>query len=112
MSIENYSGLHSVAVDNETNTSHHVSDADMISLESVVSILVKKGICTREELLALEEEIRHERIEQPQLKYMNIQNVYDRGRFPGLKRSMSKYRWSRRLGTLLFGWKWKKVKKN
>jgi hypothetical protein len=27
-----------------------------------------------------------------------------------LKRKMSKKRWSRRLGTFLFGWEWKKVK--
>jgi len=112
MGIENRKELHSVVVDNGTNNSYRMSDADMISLESVITILLKKRICTREELLALEEEFRLDRIEQPKTNYVNIQNVFDRGRFSRLKRSMSKHRWSRRLGTLLFGWKWKKVKKN
>lgn len=111
MKSENYMGHHSVAVKENTMPMETVPDADMISLETIVHVLVNKGICTREELLAFEESFQRKTQGSQQNNYVNIQNTHDRGRFSGLKRSMSRHRWSRRLGTLLFGWKWKKVKK-
>lgn len=89
-----------------------VPNADVISLETIVHVLVNKGICTADELFALEGSIQQLNQSTATSHVVNIHNQYDRGRFPELKRAMSKHRWSRRLGSLLFGWKWKKVKKN
>ena len=84
-----------------------------ISTNTLVNILVKKGICTIDELKLLEEQIRVENFSNNGASFVNIDNPYsNRGRFPSLKKKMSKNRWSRKMGTLLFGWKWKKVKKN
>ncbi len=111
MKTENYADYHDVAVREETTPIRTVADADIISLETIVHVLVNKGLCTREELLACEKNVQKQRPVNHQNSYINIKNNHDRGRFPDLKRSMSRHRWSRRLGTLLFGWKWKKVKK-
>lgn len=89
-----------------------VPNADMISTETIVHMMVNKGICTVDELFMLEGRIQEAGQHQKNQQYVNIQNQYERGRFSALKRAMSKHRWSRRLGTWLFGWKWKKVKKN
>lgn len=97
-----------------------ICSPDEISTESIVNILIQKGICTAGEILELEGTI-HNNKSFKQVKsggvknganFINIQNPYDRGKYPGLKRYLSKYHWSRRLGTKLFGWKWRKVKKN
>jgi len=89
-----------------------VPNADVISLETMVHMLVNKGICTAEELFMLEGRVQELNQKQPKNNFVPIQNQFDRGTFPGLKRAMSKHHWSRRLGSLLFGWKWKKIKKN
>lgn len=89
-----------------------IPHADVISLETIVHVLVNKGICSADELFALESNIQHASHSTATNQIVNIHNQYDRGRFPELKRAMSKHRWSRRLGSFLFGWKWKKVKKN
>lgn len=89
-----------------------VAGADQISLETVVNMLIQKGICTTDEIFGLEKNLIKSRNLNPEVTFINIQNPYNRGRFPGLKRAMSKHRWSRKLGSWLFGWKWKKVKKN
>ncbi|MDZ7264145.1 MAG: hypothetical protein ONB16_06135 [candidate division KSB1 bacterium] len=89
-----------------------VPNADVISPETIVHVLVNKGICTPDELFSLEGRIQKLNETATSNQVVNIQNQYDRGRFPELKRAMSKHRWSRRLGSFLFGWKWKKVKKN
>jgi len=112
MRTENYVGNNTVAVREDMPPTQIVAEADMISLETIVHVLVNKGLCSREELLELEQKIQQMQPASQQNSYINIRNNHDRGRFPGLKRSMSNHRWSRQLGTLLFGWKWKKVKKN
>ncbi len=97
-----------------------ICSPDEISTESIVNILIQKGICTAEEILGIEGTIRnHKSFKQVKsgkrkntANFINIQNPYDRGKYPGLKRYLSKYRWTRRLGTKLFGWKWRKVKKS
>ena len=97
-----------------------ICSPEEISTESIVNILIQKGICTAEEILEFEGTIRnHKSFKQVKsgkrkntANFINIQNPYDRGKYPGLKRYLSKYRWTRRLGTKLFGWKWRKVKKN
>jgi len=88
-----------------------VPNADVISLETLVNMLVAKGICTVEELFMLEGRVQELNQKNHTTNIVSIHNQFDRGRFPGLKKAMSKHRWSRRLGTLLFGWKWKKVKR-
>jgi len=102
-----------------------IPNADRISIETIVNLLVKKGICTSDELFRLEQRLNGEKgysnhierktnfneIANGEMTFINVNNPYDRGRFPALKRSMSRHRWSRKLGTFIFGWKWKKVKK-
>ena len=90
----------------------YVPNADVISLETLVNILVKKGICTADELFILERRVQQSNQKNHHSSFVPIQNQYDRGKFPGLKKTLSKYKWSRRLGSLIFGWKWRKVKKN
>ncbi|MBN2007820.1 hypothetical protein JW960_00585 [candidate division KSB1 bacterium] len=95
-----------------TTTQNWVPNANEISKETIINMLVTKGICTPEELFQMEGRLRDERSYSADGGLVvNVKNVKDRGRFYGLKRSMSKRRWTRRLGTMLFGWKWKKIKK-
>jgi len=89
-----------------------VPNADVISVETLVHLMVKKGICTAEELFILEGQLQELNKKTQKHNFVSVPQQYHRGKYPGLKRAMSKHRWSRRLGTLLFGWKWKKVKKN
>jgi hypothetical protein len=90
--------------------------ADLISLETVVNLLVRKDICTPDELF---EEEKKRKMYQEKMKNVTIVRTVQ-SEVPGdgqpnkrqqswLKRKMSKRRWSRRLGTVLFGWRWKKV---
>ncbi|OQX83074.1 hypothetical protein B6D60_11130 [candidate division KSB1 bacterium 4484_87] len=96
----------------ETKTPDPVPNADIISIETVVNMLVRKGICTAEELFILEGQLQEQNKDTKENKVISIKSDYERGRFPALKRWMSKRRWTRHLGTALFGWKWKKVKKS
>lgn len=98
-------------IKHENSNIGYVPNADVISLETLVHIMVSKGICSAEELFMLEGRIQELNQKKEKNNFVTIQNNFDRGRFPGLKRSMSKNRLLRRVGTLLFGWKWKKVKK-
>jgi len=90
----------------------YVPNADVISIETLVNIMVNKGICTADELFMIEARVQQITQKNSQNNFVPIKNHYQRGRFPGLKKTMSKNRWLRRLGTALFGWKWKKVKKH
>jgi len=90
----------------------YVPNADVISLETLVNIMVKKGICTVDELFMLEGRVQQSNKKNDHNNFVPIQNQYHRGKFSGLKKTMSKYKWARNLGTMIFGWKWKKVKKN
>ena len=89
-----------------------VPDADVISLETIVNILVKKKICTAEELFILEGRIQEQNRNNKKNNFVKVKNNYNQTSYSGLKRIMIKRRWTRRLGTFLFGWKWKKVKKS
>jgi len=89
-----------------------VPNADVISLETMVHMLVNKKICTAEELFVLQGRVQELTQNNDTNNFVPIHNNFDRGKFPALKRALSQHRWSRRLGTLLFGWKWKKIKKN
>jgi|GEM_PF-1495187 len=92
--------------------------ADVVSLESIVKLLIRKGICTPEELYQ-EEQRRQIELESMSQSHgvgtardsVNGSNGLSHGRNAGwMKRKMSKRRWTRRLGTKFFGWEWKKVK--
>ncbi|MDZ7261069.1 MAG: hypothetical protein ONB05_02985 [candidate division KSB1 bacterium] len=104
-------------MENVTETDEYVKardfvpQADMISLETVVNMLVKKRLCTVDELFDEERKIREKNLEQRYSPVVNIQERSHHSRHSWLKRIMSKRRWTRRLGTFLFGWKWKKVKR-
>lgn len=98
-------------ISNGNGNARYVPNADVISLETIVHMIVNKGICTAEELFLLEGHVQDLNQKDTTNHFVNIQNHYERGRFSALKRLMSKYRWSRHLGTIFFGWKWKKIKK-
>lgn len=84
--------------------------ADIVSLETVVNLLIEKGLFTPEELF---EEERKRHVYRQSVKDLPVANTRrDRKKQTWLKRKMSKRRWTRRLGTSLFGWQWKKVKVN
>ncbi len=96
----------------------HVSPcADIVSLETVVNVLIRKGVCTPDELF---EEERKRREYQTNVKDISVvtskqvdsrQNGQSRRKKQTwLKRKMSQKRWTRHLATSLFGWEWKKVK--
>lgn len=92
-----------------------VPQADSISIETVINLLVQKGICTTEELFILEGKIRDKNSQEDQTQYIRIKNNTKKTpasqNMRWLKRKFSKHRWTRRLGTQLFGWRWRKVKR-
>lgn len=89
-----------------------VPDADIISIETVVNILIKKRICTAEELFMLEGRIQEQHRQNKKNSFVSTNLNNDSTRNSGLKRLMGKRRWTRRIATALFGWKWKKVKRS
>ena len=94
--------------------------ADIISLETVVNVLVNKGLCTPEELFEEEQARRHYNRQVKDISLVQTEpgsithksKKSRRHKQNWLKRKMSKRRWTRNLGTRLFGWRWKKVKTN
>jgi len=97
---------------NGNNGKELLSNADEISVETIANLLVKKGVVSAEELFMLEGRVREEKSRLETANYVSVKNSHNRGRYSGFKKLMSQFRWSRRIGTLLFGWKWKKVKKS
>jgi hypothetical protein len=92
-----------------------VPQADSLSIETVINMLVQKGICTTEELFMLEGKIRDKNDQENQTQYVRIKEQQEEhsgsNDMRWLKRKFSKYRWTRRLGTFLFGWRWRKIKR-
>jgi hypothetical protein len=80
--------------------------ADTISLRTVVNLLLRKGVVTVEELL--DEESRNLAWEDG--PPADVPKTAKGHRAAGLKRLMSKTRLTRRIGTWLFGWRWKRVR--
>jgi hypothetical protein len=107
------------------------SIVEMVSFETLVSILVKKGIFTADELYAEERKrdqdlmqkrsfpiVQTERKTESYSQSQQYSASSSRGKHTGqkqktswLKRKMCKRRWTRRLGSNLFGWEWKKVRR-
>ncbi|MFQ5675744.1 MAG: hypothetical protein ACE5G1_07600 [bacterium] len=102
---------------NHPRRSDHSDIADVVSLETVVGIMLDKRICTAEELYEAE---KNRRLHLDKASGISLVRTDDSGssrdgesprrKQNWLKRKMSKRRFTRRLGTALFGWEWKKVK--
>lgn len=88
------------------------STRDQISLEAVVNVLVKQGLCTEEQLLTEESRLRAVRRTMTTLHFrpVRMSRPGKQKRHP-IRRWASQRRWSRQLGTFLFGWKWQKFRK-
>ena len=93
--------------------------ADLVSLEALVNVLIRNGVCTAEELF---EEEQARRLYLNSTKNISLVKTEDPGQSQGsssdkrnrswLKRKMSKRRWTRKLGGALLGWEWRKVQNN
>jgi len=98
----------------ETVPFQFVPQGDTISLETVVNILINKGICTTSEIFMLEGQVREKKSAEQAAEYQRIRqqsrSPVRSTRHKRLKRLFAKFKWSRRLGEKLFGWRWKKVK--
>lgn len=89
---------------------------NFISNATIAKILIDKGVCTRAELVSAEQKYREKKSDINSFRPVRIER--DASAEPPspkssknwLKRKMSKFRWSRTLGTSLFGWEWKKTK--
>ncbi len=97
-----------------------------ISPAAVVQVLLNKGIVTLEELERaqmqlheLQEKSRSKPLPENSATYTfdashqkrRSHHSHRSSRGSWLKKHMARFRWSRRLGTLLFGWKWKRISK-
>jgi len=93
--------------------------ADLVSLEALVNVLIRNGICTAEELF---EEEQAQRLYLNSVKDISLvktdgsadshQGSSDKSNRSWLKHKMSKRRWTRKLAAILLGWEWKKVRNN
>jgi hypothetical protein len=90
-----------------------------ISLEAVIRVLIKRGICTEAELLAEEQRLRLlvDTASEPGQSFHftpvqthSIRHRHRRQDSNRMRRWAAKRNWSRKLGTLLFGWKWHRKK--
>ena len=93
--------------------------ADLVSLEALVNVLIRNGICTADELF---EEEQTRRLYLNSVKDISIvktdgsadshERSSDKRNRGWLKHKMSKRRWTRKLAAVFFGWEWKKVRNN
>jgi hypothetical protein len=101
--------------------------ADQVSMEALINVLIKRGLCTENELLAEENRLHARRDTAPRLNFTPVQiqresyehvqiqhESYEHKRHDNnrLRRWASKRQWSRKLGTLLCGWKWHRKKRD
>ena len=103
--------------ENGSENSENPDAADLVSLEALVNVLIRNGICTAEELF---EEERTRRLYLNSTKNMSLVKAEDSGQSRGsssdkrnrswLRRKMSKRKWTRKLGEAFFGWEWRKVR--
>ncbi|MDZ7363662.1 MAG: hypothetical protein ONB46_23540 [candidate division KSB1 bacterium] len=105
----------------EKSRNNGINSLDHVSLEAVINVLIQRRICTEAELLAEENRLRNlgapaaeERVES--VRFTPVQTYSHRYQYEprdsnSLRRWAAKRRWSRRLGTILFGWKWHRKKR-
>jgi hypothetical protein len=120
MSKDNADPNHDGSVRKNTHSvsrEKHHPIAEIVSMESVVNLLISKGFCTPEELWEQEKRSRiqfEETLKTPvvstRLDTPAHENSFHVTSHSWLKRKMSKHKFTRRLGTRIFGWQWRKVK--
>ena len=103
--------------ENGSENSENPVAADLVSLEALVNVLIRNGICTAEELF---EEERTRRLYLNSVKDISIvkthgsadshQRSSDKRNRSWLKREMSKRRWTRKRAAVFFGWEWRKLR--
>jgi hypothetical protein len=94
---------------------------DRVSLEAVINVLIQRGICTEAELLAEENRLRNLGVPAPEeklesVRFTPVQTHSHRYQYEprdnnSLRRWAAKRAWTRKLGSLLFGWKWHRKKR-
>ncbi|MDZ7290734.1 MAG: hypothetical protein ONB44_18530 [candidate division KSB1 bacterium] len=100
-----------------TTTKNMIHTIDQVSVEAVINVLLKRGICTEAELLAEENRLYSVREAMTNFNFTPVQinrpdHAHRHRRDPNpIRRWAAKHHWSRRLGTLIFGWKWHRKKK-
>jgi hypothetical protein len=90
------------------------STLDEVSLAAVIQILLQRGICTEAELLTEESRLRLLQETTPRAAFTPAQiprEHHHQHDHKLLRRWAAKYSWSRKLGTLIFGWKWHRKKR-
>jgi len=104
----------------EKSRNNGSSTLEHVSLEAVINVLIQRGICTEAELLAEENRLRslgvpaqEERLES--VRFTPVQTYSQRYQYEPrdnkpLRRWAAKRAWTRKLGSLLFGWKWHRKK--
>lgn len=94
---------------------------DRVSLEAVINVLIQRGLCTEAELLAEENRLRNLGVPAPEeklesVRFTPVQTYSHRHQYEprdsnSLRRWAGKRAWTRKLGSLLFGWKWHRKKR-
>lgn len=122
--MEERSNADNSNLEDKSTSSTEFPFVDVISVQSIVNVLVRKGICSFDELF--EEEKRHREfkdsikvegeassgsvVQDEDTSSRDNGRSRHRHRMGWFKRKMSKRRWTRRVGRALFGWEWKKTK--
>jgi hypothetical protein len=97
-------------------TATGANTVDRVSMEALINVLIKRGLCTENELLAEENRLHALRETVTRISFSPVQIPGDGYEFKRhdtnrLRRWAAKRHWSRKLGTLFFGWKWHRRKK-
>ncbi len=105
--------------ENSSESKNSFPATDLISLESLINVLIHNGICTADELFK-EEQSRRLYLESAKDISLVKTDDSEQSRNSStakrnrswLRRKMSKRKWTRSLGSSLFGWEWRKVRNN
>ncbi|TDJ02338.1 MAG: hypothetical protein E2O76_02720 [Caldithrix sp.] len=105
--------------ENDTELPEKLVATDLVSLEALVNVLIRNGVCTAEELFEEERtrclylnSVKDSSIVKTDGSADSHRRSSDKRNRSWLKRKMSKRRWTRKLGEAIFGWEWKKVRNN
>ncbi len=101
---------------------------ELISSQAVIKVLLAKGLVSLQELSRAEYALRAQKQQERHASSHNgngtkkhrtysyghaySKDSHHHSKHRWLRKKMAKHRWSRRLGTALFGWKWKRVSKD
>ena len=88
---------------------------DKVTLEALVNVLVQQGLCTEEQLLAEEARLRAVQRTMANLHFKPVRVSHAAPKTTQPKHPVKQWaaqrRWTRLLGSYIFGWKWRKYKK-